>query len=706
MSRLKGYNRDTLKSDAIAGVTVALVLMPQSMAYAQLADLPTYYGLYAALLPPVVAAIFGSSQQLSTGPVAVVSLMTSASLAPLAPAGSEGFIAYAVLLALVVGVFQLALGLLRLGMVVNFISHPVVNGFSNAAALIIASSQLAKLLGVQVDKSEHYYQTIARVAHAAISHTHWPTLAMGLLAIAIMVVMKRLRPASPYVLAAVVITTVLSWAVGFENNLKPPLSAMADPAVRRTIVEYNHAVKKALAHHHQSLGLRRRAAKLKPRTMAYLELTQDAQKEKLLSDQFHQQASAARHRLRSFYLVSVKTTAGRVFYLQDKAPPGQKTGPERWRFKVGNAPLDLQALPLAAGGEVVGWVKPGLPPFGLPTLELAVLPHLFTYAVIISLLGFTEAISIAKAMAAKTGQTLDPNQELIGQGLGNIAGSLSMSYPVSGSFSRSAVNLQAGARTSLSSLFTSLTVAVSLLFLTPLLYHLPQSVLAAVIMMAVVGLINIHGIVHAWKAQRHDGIIAVLTFLTTLAFAPHLDRGIVLGVSLSLLVFLYKSMRPRVAELALGEDHAFHDASQYHLERCDRIAVIRFDGPLFFASANYLETQIALKRKSMPSLRHILLVCDGIGEMDASGEEALSLIVDRLRAAGIGISFSGVHHNMLEVIKRTGLMAKIGEDNFYPTVNEAIAHIHHDAHRDVGTDIVCPLLAICHTEQNTDRELH
>ena len=217
----------TLRADFIAGLTVALVLIPQSMAYAQLAGLPAYYGLYAAFLPPMIAALFGSSRQLATGPVAVVSLMTSAALEPLATAGSEAFIGYAVVLALFVGLFQFFLGLFRLGVVVNFLSHPVVIGFTNAAAIIIASSQLSKLFGVYVDKATHHYETIIRVIEAALSYTHWPTLFMGILAIVIMYGLKRLNPRIPNVLIAVAITTLISWFTGFEHNQRIVISDIA-----------------------------------------------------------------------------------------------------------------------------------------------------------------------------------------------------------------------------------------------------------------------------------------------------------------------------------------------------------------------------------------------------------------------------------------------------------------------------------------------
>ena len=241
----KGYSSKSFKADIVSGLTVALVLIPQSMAYAELAGLPPYYGLYASFLPPMVAALFGSSRQLATGPVAVVSLLTATTLEPLATAGSQQYIAYAILLALLVGTFQFSLGVLRLGLVVNFISHPVVNGFSNAAALIIATSQLPKLLGVHVDKSPHHYETIYNTMIAAWHHTHWPTLLMASLAFTIMYGLKRVSPRIPNVLAAVVVTTVLSWAVGFEHKAVVNIGDISSAAASREIAKFNHAVTSA-----------------------------------------------------------------------------------------------------------------------------------------------------------------------------------------------------------------------------------------------------------------------------------------------------------------------------------------------------------------------------------------------------------------------------------------------------------------------------
>ncbi|MBP9598794.1 MAG: SulP family inorganic anion transporter, partial [Desulfobacter sp.] len=305
-----------------------------------------------------------------------------------------------------------------------------------------------------------------------------------------------------------------------------------------------------------------------------------------------------------------------------------------------------------------------------------------------------------KAMAAKTGQRLDPNQELIGQGLANILGSIGKSYPVSGSFSRSAVNLQAGAVSGLSSVITSLMVIITLLFFTPLLYHLPQAVLASVIMMAVIGLVNVSGFVHAWHAQWYDGLISVITFIVTLAVAPHLESGIYIGVGLSLAVFLYKSMRPKISLLSRGQDQALKDSCVHELATCEHIQLIRFEGPLFFANASYLEDEINDRIQASSDLRHFIIACNGINDIDASGQEALALIIQRLRSAGYGVSLSGVNDAVYRVLARTHLLEEIGVHNIYPTMETALSSVHPQTHANTKED-QCPLLVNCLGTQST-----
>jgi anti-anti-sigma factor len=646
----------------------------------------------------MIAALFGSSRQLATGPVAVVSLMTSASLEPLATAGSEGFIAYAILLALMVGVFQLALGILRLGLVVNFLSHPVVNGFTNAAAIIIASSQLSKLFGVYVDKATHHYETIIHVCQAAIHYTHWPTLFMGALAFGIMYGLKKINPRIPNVLVAVALTTLLSWALGFQHDTTATIDAIAAPEVRSQIDKFNAATREIplLAQARTDAMAKLEAAKAENNTMAVLDADHTVKIITAQMDFLKHEAHLFRAEIRSALFAGVPGPDRELtFYPEGTLPEGAQTDGRVWRIKVGNTPLDPDRLSMNGGGAVVGVVPKGLPALSVPKIDFKIMMGLFPYAAIISLLGFMEAISIAKAMAAKTGQRLDPNQELIGQGLANMLGAVGKSYPTSGSFSRSAVNLQAGAVTGLSSVFTSLAVVIVLLFFTPLLYHLPQAVLAAVIMMAVIGLINVSGFIHAWKAQWYDGAISIITFICTLLFAPHLDKGIMVGVLLSLGVFLYKSMRPKVVSLARSEDEALRCVEEHSLRECEHIAVIRFDGPLFFANSSYLEDQITDRMQAKPNLKHIVIVANGINDMDASGEEILSLLVDRVRSAGVDLSLSGVNESVMKVLKRTYLIAKIGEDHLFPTMEKAIGTIHAGAHLD-SREAACPLTTVCH----------
>jgi len=342
---------------------------------------------------------------------------------------------------------------------------------------------------------------------------------------------------------------------------------------------------------------------------------------------------------------------------------------------------------------VVGIIPGGLPGFVVPPLDFGITFKLLTMAITIAFLGFMEAVSIAKAIATQTGQRLDYNQELIGQGLANIVGSFTQSYPVSGSFSRSALNFQAGAQTGLSSVITVGAVAITLMFLTPVLYHLPQSVLAAIIMMAVIGLVNIRGFVHTWQAGKQDGVVSIITFVCTLAFAPHLEQGIIIGVVLSLAMSFLRHMKPKVAILSRHEDATFRDSKRLGLQQCQYIAVIRFPSSLSFANVSHLEEEILNCIASMPDLQHVLIVGDGINELDASGEDMLSRIVKGLRESGCDFSISGLNDGVLDVMHRTGLYERIGESHLYPNEALAVEEIFEDAHAFADDDHIqhCPL---------------
>ncbi len=684
---------DMVKADFVAGITVALVLIPQSMAYAQLAGMPAYYGLYAAFLPAAVAALWGSSNQLATGPVAVVSLLTASSLAVFAAPGSPDFIALAIMLALFVGLIQLLLGVFKLGVVVNFLSHPVIVGFTNAAAIIIGLSQVSKLFGVPMGRSEHFINDIIGVL-SQIGDTHLPTLAMGVAAIVIMWAVKKFRPKWPGVLIAVVLATTLSWAIGFEHNSTAKGEQIADPDVRVLVDELTRTEQRVIEINTEiadkSKRLAMAAASYGAHSQAALSLHYEIDVLHLnLEDRERENAK----RMRALRKMAFQRAgdSGGVLYLEGEAPQGVATDGVRWRIKK----VKGGELKLVGGGEVVGNVPQGLPSLALPHLDMSKLASLLSVALVISMVGFMEAISIAKAIAAKTKQRLDPNQELIGQGMANIVGSMSQAFPVSGSFSRSAVNMNAGAKSGMSAIFTALFVLLTLLFLTPLLYHLPQAVLAAIIIMAVIGLINFKAIKHAWHANRHDGIAAVVTFVATLAFAPHLDNGIMVGAGLALVLYLLRTMKPRVAQLGRFQDGTLRDIRvNPDLPTSEHVVAMRFDGQLYFANVAYFEDAVLETLADHPRAKYLLIVGDGINQLDASGEEVVHHLFSRLKDAGVTLVFSGLKKQVLDVMRATGLFEVITQDNLFATEDQAIAAIYERLGEAAQDDLFCALKSV------------
>lgn len=563
-------NPAILRADMVAGLTVALVLIPQSMAYATLAGLPEVYGLYIAFVPVFVAALWGSSRQLGTGPVAVVSTMTATMMTPIVISmlgtdySQEEFLALYIptvmFLTLLVGLFQFTLGIFRLGAIVNFLSHPVIVGFTNAAALFIGLTQVSKIFGVAMPggASDHFLTVRILGVIQNLGETHPETLAMGVAAFVIMIGLKKYAPKVPGVLVAVVTTTVVSYFIDFEGM----------------------------------------------------------------------------------------------------------------------------------GGKVVGSIPEGLPGFAMPAFNLDVLSELFIGAVIIAMVGFMEAISIAKAMAAKSKDRIDPNQELMGQGLGNIFGSFFQAYPASGSFSRSAVNFNAGAKTGFSSVVTAIIVVVTLLFLTPLLYHLPKATLAAVVIMAVFGLINFKAIKHIWVANKHDGIASIVTFIATIGSAPKLDHGILIGAVLAITLYLYRTMQPRVAVLGRFKDGTLRDIEiNKDLPTDKNIIAVRFDGSLYFANVSYFEDAMLKAVATYPDAKYLLVVGDAINQIDASGEEVLHHLVESLHSGGITVVFSGLKRQILQVMMATKLIDVIGDQNIFANEDFALDAIYERLEVDASGEV-------------------
>lgn len=684
--------RQSLRADAVAGITVAMVLVPQSMAYAQLAGLPAYYGLYAAFLPVIVGAMWGSSHQLANGPVAMVSLLTGSTLAQFAAPGSEQFITLAIVLALMVGVMELAIGLFRLGAVINFLSHPVIVGFTNAAAIIIALSQLNKVLGVSIGRTEHFLVDIWGVLQQ-VGETHIPTLAMGLAAFAFIALLRKYLPKWPGVLLAVALATLVSWSTGYERHSSADIAQFQDNTARN-VIEY--AVSTDAREKQLNIEIAEKSAELqkisKTRSEGPLRILAVNYDIEILRTEIKTVEREHRLRmreLRRFVFARVPGAGDEAprLYLEKLAPGNIKTDGHHWRISR----ISGGTVMLSGGGEVVGKIPSGLPALSWPKVTWDMLVTLLSTALVITLVGFMEAVSIAKAIATKTRQRIDPNQELIGQGLSNIIGSLSQSFPVSGSFSRSAVNLGAGAVTGLSSVITGAIVLVTLLLFTPLLYHLPQAVLAAVIMLAVINLVNFRAMRHAWQAHRHDGIAAIITFVATLGFAPHLDTGILVGAGLAIVLYLYRTMRPRVAILGRHPDGTLRDAMLHNLKTSEHIIVIRFDGSLYFANVPYFEDAILEEAARNPKAKFILVVGEAINEMDGSGEEVIRHLVQRLRDNGVTMIFSGLKMQVLRVMEHTGLYAEIGEQHFFRTEDQALDAIYQWISDPSFDAKLCPL---------------
>ncbi|MFT5209859.1 MAG: SulP family sulfate permease [Flavobacterium sp.] len=539
------FRPKTLKSDIIAGLTVSLVAIPQSLAYAQLAGVPAYYGLYAALIPTLMGALFGSSRQLSTGPVAMTSLLTAASVAPLAAHGTDLFYSYVILLALISGLMQIAFGVMKAGVMLNFLSNPVLMGFINAAAIIIAFSQFSTLMGIPAPHSTHFIIDISHV-FIHINQVHLPSLGFGLSAILLLFGFKRFAPKLPGVLVTVVLLTFVSFWSGYG----------------------------------------------------------------------------------------------------------------------------------ALGGNVVGVIPQGLPTMSLPPLDWQATVALLPAAFVIALVSFMEAMSSCKVISIKTRQPWNENQELIGQGLAKVAAAFSQSMPVSGSFSRSALNLASDARTPLASIISAVFVLLTLLYFTSLLHHLPKPVLAAIIMMAVMNLLDFQSIRNAWRASRDDGIAAIITFIATLSFAPNIQNGILTGILLSLALLIFRLMRPRVAVLGQHSDTTLRDAVLHKLPPLHpRLGAIRFDGALRFVNVAYFENAILKLEQDNPEMVCILVQCSGINQIDASGIEVLRKLLDRLKNNGIHLAFSSVKHQVSTVMQNTGLLEQIGNEYIFASDRDAVAEL-------------------------------
>ncbi|MDP3945441.1 MAG: solute carrier family 26 protein [Lutibacter sp.] len=541
---LPNYKKEFFKNDLGAGLAVGIMLIPQGIAYAMIAGLPPIYGLYTAMIPQMVYAVFGTSRQLSVGPVAMDSLIVASGVATLAEIGTEHFIEFAILLAFMMGVLQVLFGIFKLGFLVNFLSRPVISGFTSAAALIIALSQLKHLMGVDIQRNNKIHGLVFD-AFQHLKDINLITLAIGIISILILVFFKQFSKKIPPALVVVVLGIVI---VKFFN-------------------------------------------------------------------------------------------------------------------------LDQ------IGVKIVGEIPSGLPNFIVPSFEKQTLINLFPIALTLSFIGFLEAISVAKAVELKHNDyKVIPNQELIALGMGNIVGSFFQTYPATGGFSRTAVNNQAGAKTPMASIISGTVVGLTLLFFTPLFYYLPEAVLAAIIIVAVFGLLDFSVPKQLLKYSKRELVILNVTLLITATVG--IKEGIFVGVILSLGMLIYTTTKPHIAILGrIPDTHFYRNIKRFEglLITSEEILIVRFDAQLFFANVQYfkdkLEKSVAEKGDK---LKLIIIDGESINSIDSSGVYMLNDVITKYRSLNIDIAFTGMKGPVRDVLEKSGIIKKIGYQNCFLSIQEAV----------------------------------
>ncbi|KPQ08586.1 MAG: sulfate permease, SulP family [Rhodobacteraceae bacterium HLUCCA12] len=559
----RSYSRENLSADLIAALVVTVMLIPQGMAYAMLAGLPPQAGLYGSIIPLLIYAALGSSSALAVGPVAVVALMTAATAGSIAEIGTPGYQLAALWIAMISGALMLAMGLLRLGFVANFLSHPVISGFITAAGILIAASQIRHLLGIQTSG-----KTLPEVIPSIIENIggiHWPTVLISAL--------------------------VLAFLIWSRKGLAPAL---------------------------RSLGLAAPTAALLAKGGLFLAV-----------------------------LASTLAT---------------------WILG-----LDAQGL------RIVGDIPRGLPPLALPAFDMDLITYLLVPSALIALVGYVESISIAQTLAAKRRQRVSPDRELIALGAANLGAGLSQAMPVTGGLSRSIVNYDAGARTKLAGAMTALMIGAALLALTPLLYFLPNATLAAIIIVAVLSLLDFGALPRAWTYSKADGAAMAATMAFTLVMG--VEQGLAAGVGLSIVLHLYRTSRPHVAEVGQvpGTGH-FRNVDRYEVVTAPEVVTLRVDESLYFPNARYLEELVQQKITENPALKHLVLMFSAVNEVDTSALESLEMIQAKLRDAGVTLHLSEVKGPVMDRLRRSDFLDHL--DGLYLTQLDAMEALAPTLTRD------------------------
>ncbi len=554
-------NRATLRADLLAGLVSAIVVVPQGVAFATLAGLPPQYGLYLAMVPAIVAALWGSSWHAVSGPTNAVSLFVFATLAPLATPGSGEYVQLALTLSFMSGAIMLLLGLARLGTVVNFISHTVVIGFTAGAGLLIMASQLRNFFGVEISRGQSFLATVWAFI-TQLGNVQPFVILVGLITLAAGLLARRYWKRMPYMIVAAVAGTL----------------------------------------------------------------------------------------------------AG--------------AGLNEWLGDTRTGIRTIGALPSA------------LPPLSLPDLSPGTLAQLAGIALAVTILSLTEAISIARAIALRSGQRIDGNQEFIGQGLSNIAASFFSGYPSSASFNRSGLNYEAGARTPLAAVFSALLLIALLVAIGPLISTIPLAVMAAILLLVAWGLIDREAIKAIWRASRVEGWVLAITFLATLTL--NLEIAILTGVLASLIVYLNRTSRPIMRSLVPDPRHSERKMTEVEpgLQECPQLKILRIEGSIYFGAVNHVATHFDTLRSASPTQKHLLVMAKSINFVDVAGAELLAHEAQQRAATGGRLYFYSLRQPVRDMLDRAGHLAMIGNENVFASKDQAIAGVFARLDRDICAN--CP----------------
>ena len=541
---ISSYKKTDFVKDLLAGITVGIVLVPQGMAYAMIAGLPPVHGLYASLFPVLVYALLGTSRKIAVGPVAMDSLLVAVGLGTLVITGVENYIKMVVVLALMVGVIQFLLGVLRMGFLVNFLSKPVISGFTSAAAIIIVFSQMKHLLGISVVGSNRIYKTVINIFYK-LGEINYVDFSIGLVGIALLLGFKKWAKNIPGILIIVVLGIVA------------------------------------------------------------------------------------------------------VYFFQ----------------------LETYGI------KLVGNVPSGLPSFIMPTLNIEDVKQLAPIAIALALVGYLEAISIGKAIEDKTGEdTIKANQELIALGSSNIVGSFFQGYPVTASFSRSAISFDAGTKTNLSAIFSVILVVLTLLFLTPLFKFLPNAILASIIMVSVVKLIDIKYFKYLWSNRKDEFFVMLVTFLITLFIG--ITQGILIGVLCSLLLMVYRTSKPHFVEIGnIGNSDYYKNVIRFADEVVVRndLLIVRFDSQLYFGNSAYFKKQLLKHIKAKgPALKGIILNAESINYIDATAADMLTKLIHDIRERELQFYIAGAIGPTRDIIFSTGIIKELQREFLFVKTKEAV----------------------------------